>query len=208
MFTINYMQYWNKDTLAHLLAKVSTTNTLFFGFVEVIPSQAMIFVCGVQDKIHLYRLRLIINLLINEANNARDKVMQACTMWGMGVVPLLLVAISNKLMLFYKRLYKRQGKKTCIYIIMYLFICLFIYYLIRTLFEILYLQCLVLYLSYSVILQKIGAQDWFTSYSFVFTACVVVLLLFFKIVTNQSVDPAFSARSMRFPLDGDSTGDH
>ena len=69
------MQYWNGATLAHSTAEVSTTKTLLFGFVEVIPYQAMIFVCVVQDKMHPYKLRLDVNLLTNEANNAREKVM-------------------------------------------------------------------------------------------------------------------------------------
>ena len=80
MFAIKYMQYWNGATLAHSITEVSTTNTLLFGFVEVIPYQAMIFVCVVQDKMHLYKLRLVMNLLTNDANNAGEKVMQAYPM--------------------------------------------------------------------------------------------------------------------------------
>ena len=80
MFTIKYMQYWNGAALAHSIAEVSITNTLLFGFVEVIPNQHMILVCVVQDKMHLYRLRLVVNLLTNVANNAREKVMKACPM--------------------------------------------------------------------------------------------------------------------------------
>ena len=117
MFAIKYMQYWNGATLAHSITEVSTTNTLLFGFVEVIPYQAMIFVCVVQDKMHLYKLRLVMNLLTNDANNAGEKVMQAYPMWGMRVVPFLLVAIYNKLKLAYKRQNKREWKKMCIYII-------------------------------------------------------------------------------------------
>ena len=37
MFAIKYKQYWNGATLAYSLTEVSTTNTLFIGFVEVIP---------------------------------------------------------------------------------------------------------------------------------------------------------------------------
>ncbi|RVW37151.1 hypothetical protein CK203_111981 [Vitis vinifera] len=48
MFVIKYMQYWNGATLAHSLT---------------------------EDKMHLYRLRLVVNLLMNEVNNTRDKVM-------------------------------------------------------------------------------------------------------------------------------------
>ncbi|KAL6346872.1 hypothetical protein AAG906_002989 [Vitis piasezkii] len=47
MFAIKYMQHWNGATLAHSI---------------------------VEDKMHLYRLRLVVNLLTNEANNAREKV--------------------------------------------------------------------------------------------------------------------------------------
>ena len=80
MFAIKYMQYWNGAALAHSIVEVSTTNTLLFGFVEVIPNQPMILVCVVQDKMHLCRLRLVLNLLTNVANNAREKVMKACPM--------------------------------------------------------------------------------------------------------------------------------
>ncbi|KAL6318444.1 hypothetical protein AAG906_041210 [Vitis piasezkii] len=53
MFVIKYMQYWNGATLAYSLT---------------------------EDKMHLYRLRLVVNLLMNEVNNTRDKVMQVCPM--------------------------------------------------------------------------------------------------------------------------------
>ncbi|KAL6342744.1 hypothetical protein AAG906_016578 [Vitis piasezkii] len=48
MFAIKYKQYWNGATLAYSLA---------------------------EDKIHLYRLSLVINLVMNDENNAREKVM-------------------------------------------------------------------------------------------------------------------------------------
>ena len=80
MFAIKYMQHWNGATLAHSIVEVRTTNTLLFGFFEVFPNQPMILVCVVQDKMHLYRLRLVVNLLTNEANNAREKVIKACPM--------------------------------------------------------------------------------------------------------------------------------
>ncbi|RVW62426.1 hypothetical protein CK203_064192 [Vitis vinifera] len=53
MFAIKYMQHWNGATLAHSIA---------------------------EDKMHLYRLRLVIILVTNTANNAREKVMKACRM--------------------------------------------------------------------------------------------------------------------------------
>ncbi|WKA00206.1 hypothetical protein VitviT2T_018589 [Vitis vinifera] len=51
MFAIKYMEHWNGATLAHSIAK---------------------------DKMHLYRLRLVVTLVTNAANNARDKVLKAC----------------------------------------------------------------------------------------------------------------------------------
>ena len=80
MFAIKYMQHWNGATLAHSIMEVSTINTLLFGFVEIFPNHPMILVCVVQDKMHLYRLRLVVNVLTNEANNAREKIMKACSM--------------------------------------------------------------------------------------------------------------------------------
>ncbi|RVW27788.1 hypothetical protein CK203_102642 [Vitis vinifera] len=53
MFAIKYMQHWNGATLAHSI---------------------------MEDKMHLYRLRLVVNLLTNKANNAREKIMKACSM--------------------------------------------------------------------------------------------------------------------------------
>ncbi|RVW82998.1 hypothetical protein CK203_042454 [Vitis vinifera] len=47
MFVIKYMEYWNRATLTHSLA---------------------------EDKMHLYRLSVVVNLLMNEANNVRNKV--------------------------------------------------------------------------------------------------------------------------------------
>ena len=38
----------------------------------------MILISVVQDKMHLYRLRLVVTLVMNAANNVRDKVMKAC----------------------------------------------------------------------------------------------------------------------------------
>ncbi|RVW75055.1 hypothetical protein CK203_056035 [Vitis vinifera] len=47
----------------------------------------MIMACSAHDfgvcctgQMHLYRLRLVVNLLTNEANNAREKIMKACSM--------------------------------------------------------------------------------------------------------------------------------
>ncbi|XP_034694184.1 ubiquitin-like-specific protease 1A [Vitis riparia] len=51
MFAIKYMKHWNGATLAHSIA---------------------------EDKMHLYRLRLVVTLVTNAANNARDKVLKAC----------------------------------------------------------------------------------------------------------------------------------
>ncbi|RVW82989.1 hypothetical protein CK203_042526 [Vitis vinifera] len=51
MFAIKYMEYWNRATLTHSLT---------------------------EDKIHIYRLSVVVNLLMNEANNVKDKVIQAC----------------------------------------------------------------------------------------------------------------------------------
>ncbi|RVW92731.1 hypothetical protein CK203_042572 [Vitis vinifera] len=51
MFAIKYMEHWNEATLAHSIA---------------------------EDKMHLYRLRLVITLVTNVANNARDKVLKVC----------------------------------------------------------------------------------------------------------------------------------
>ncbi|RVW99508.1 uncharacterized protein LOC100852586 isoform X1 [Vitis vinifera] len=51
MFAIKYMQHWNGATLAQAIA---------------------------EDKMHLYRLRLVVTLVMNPANNARDTVMKAC----------------------------------------------------------------------------------------------------------------------------------
>ena len=39
------------------------------------------FWCVVQDKMHLYRLRLVVTLVTSTANNARENVMKACQMW-------------------------------------------------------------------------------------------------------------------------------
>ena len=64
--------------MTHTIAEVSTTNTLEIGFFEVFLNQPMILVCVVQDKMHLYRLRLVVTLVTNTANNAREKVMKAC----------------------------------------------------------------------------------------------------------------------------------
>ncbi|RVW92353.1 Protein DA1-related 1 [Vitis vinifera] len=47
MFAIKYMEHWNGATLAHSIA---------------------------EDKMHLYRLRLVVTLVTNAVNNARDKV--------------------------------------------------------------------------------------------------------------------------------------
>ncbi|KAL6326893.1 hypothetical protein AAG906_012169 [Vitis piasezkii] len=60
MFAIKYMEHWNEATLAHSIA------------------EPMILVCVVHDKMHLYRLRLVVTLVTNVANNARDKVLKAC----------------------------------------------------------------------------------------------------------------------------------
>ncbi|RVX01305.1 hypothetical protein CK203_031228 [Vitis vinifera] len=51
MFAIKYMEHWNGATLAHSIA---------------------------EDKMHLYRLRLVVTLVTNAANNAKDKVLKAC----------------------------------------------------------------------------------------------------------------------------------
>ena len=48
------------------------------GLFEFLPNQPMILVCVVQDKMHLYRLRLVVTLVTNAANNAKDKVLKAC----------------------------------------------------------------------------------------------------------------------------------
>ena len=78
MFAIKYMEHWNGATLAHSIAEASATKTLEIGLFEFLPNQHMIFVCVVQDKMQLYRLRLVVTLVTNEANNARDKVLKAC----------------------------------------------------------------------------------------------------------------------------------
>ncbi|RVW20030.1 hypothetical protein CK203_113605 [Vitis vinifera] len=52
MFAIKYMEHWNGVTLAHSIT---------------------------EDKMHLYRLRLFVTLVTNAANNARDKVLKACS---------------------------------------------------------------------------------------------------------------------------------
>ena len=67
MFAIKYMEYWNRATLTHSLAKVSTTYPLchsLFGIFSI-PPYAYLFI--IQDKMHLYSLRLIVNLVMNEA---------------------------------------------------------------------------------------------------------------------------------------------
>ncbi|RVX11643.1 hypothetical protein CK203_015763 [Vitis vinifera] len=51
MFTIKYMEHWNGATLTHSIA---------------------------EDKMDLYRLRLVVTLVTNATNNARDKVLKAC----------------------------------------------------------------------------------------------------------------------------------
>ncbi|RVW73910.1 Tubby-like F-box protein 3 [Vitis vinifera] len=51
MLAIKYMEHWNEATLAHSIAK---------------------------DKMHLYRLRLVVTLVTNAANNARDKSVKQC----------------------------------------------------------------------------------------------------------------------------------
>ncbi|KAL6347449.1 hypothetical protein AAG906_025164 [Vitis piasezkii] len=53
MFAIKYMQHWNGATLAHSI---------------------------IEHKMHLYRLRLVVTLVTNMENNAREKVMKACRM--------------------------------------------------------------------------------------------------------------------------------
>ena len=78
MFAIKYMKHWNGVTLAHSIAEVSATKTLEIGLYEFLPNQPIILVCVVQDKMHLYRLRLVITLVTNVANNARDKVLKVC----------------------------------------------------------------------------------------------------------------------------------
>ena len=73
------MQHWNGATLAQASAEVSTTNIVQLGSFAVFTKQmAMILTFGVQDKMHLYRLRLVVTLVMNPANNARDTVMKAC----------------------------------------------------------------------------------------------------------------------------------
>ena len=119
---------WDVRNQVHAILEWSHFNTFTHGgkheqhvihwFYGIYSIPAYDYLCVVQDKMHLYRLRLVVNLLTNVANNAREKVMKACPMWRMRVVPLLLVAIYNKLKLAYKRQYKRE-KKTCIYIIMF-----------------------------------------------------------------------------------------
>ena len=71
MFAIKYMEHWNGATLAHSIAEASATKTLEIGLFEVLPNQPMILVCVVQDKMHLYRLRLVATLVTNATNNAR-----------------------------------------------------------------------------------------------------------------------------------------
>ena len=78
MLAIKYMEHWNEATLAHSIAKVSATKTLEIGLFEFLPNHPMILVCVMQDKMHLYRLRLVVTLVTNAANNARDKVLKAC----------------------------------------------------------------------------------------------------------------------------------
>ena len=78
MFAIKYMEHWNGVTLAHSITEVSATKTLEIGLFEFLPNQPMILVCVMQDKMHLYRLRLFVTLVTNAANNARDKVLKAC----------------------------------------------------------------------------------------------------------------------------------
>ena len=78
MFAIKYMEHWTEATLAHSIAEVSATKTLEIGLYEFLPNQPIILVCVVQDKMHLYRLRLVITLVTNVANNARDKVLKVC----------------------------------------------------------------------------------------------------------------------------------
>ncbi|RVW94862.1 hypothetical protein CK203_034612 [Vitis vinifera] len=48
---LEYMEHWNGATLAHSIA---------------------------EDKMHLYQLRLVVTLVTNAANNARDKVLKTC----------------------------------------------------------------------------------------------------------------------------------
>ncbi|KAL6333024.1 hypothetical protein AAG906_020044 [Vitis piasezkii] len=71
------MVSWPKP-LFHLIIILYATKTLEIGLFEFLPNQPMILVCVVQDKMHLYRLRLVITLVTNAANNARDKVLKAC----------------------------------------------------------------------------------------------------------------------------------
>ena len=81
MFTIKYMEHWNGATLTHSIAEVSATKTLEIGLFEFLPNQPMILVCVVQNKMHLYQLRLVVNLVTNATNNARDKVLKTCRIW-------------------------------------------------------------------------------------------------------------------------------
>ena len=71
MIAIKYMEHWNGATLAHSIEEASATKTLEIGLFEFLPNQPMILVCVVQDKMHLYRLRLVTTLVTNAANNAR-----------------------------------------------------------------------------------------------------------------------------------------
>ncbi|RVW74065.1 Ubiquitin-like-specific protease ESD4 [Vitis vinifera] len=51
IFALKYMEYWNGATLTQAVAK---------------------------EKMHVYRLQMVVTLLLNEANNVRGNIIQAC----------------------------------------------------------------------------------------------------------------------------------
>ena len=67
----------------NLYRKVENFHTYFGNHPEyyMFDQTGPCFWCVVQDKMHLYRLRLVITLVTSAANNARKKVMKACQMW-------------------------------------------------------------------------------------------------------------------------------
>lgn len=51
IFALKYMEYWNGATLTQAVA---------------------------EEKMHVYRLQMVVTLLLNEANNVRGNIIQAC----------------------------------------------------------------------------------------------------------------------------------
>ena len=67
----------------NLYRKVENFHTYFGNHPEyyMFDQTEPCFWCVVHDKMHLYRLRLVITLVTSAVNNAREKVMKACQMW-------------------------------------------------------------------------------------------------------------------------------